>query len=291
MQWPFLNNRRILLMNIEKIKLNVPYEKFGCKKDDFEAVLTAYTDENCDEKRPAVIVCPGGAYFFRCDREGEPVAKRYAKCGMRAFVLDYSVIPNVFPAALMELALAIKFVRENADKYGVNSDEIYICGFSAGGHLCGSMATLYNKGFLEEALETTKDMIKPNGAILSYPVITAGEYTHHDSCVNLLGMDKVWESPYYKYISLEKQVDAETAPTFIWTTFRDTLVPMENSMLFVQALRSANVDVEFHLFPVGDHGLSIASKEMVESAEEKPLYEYIHRWFDLSVNWIKNRKL
>lgn len=278
-------------MNIEKIKLNVPYEKFDCKKDNFEAVLTAYVDEDCSKKKPAVIVCPGGAYFFRCDREGEPVAKEYAECGIRAFMLDYSVIPNVFPAALMELAAAIKYVRENANKYGVDVDEIYICGFSAGGHLCGSMATLYNKGFLEAALDTTKDMIKPNGAILSYPVITAGEYTHHDSCVNLLGMDKVWESSYYKYISLEKQVDEETSPVFIWTTYRDTLVPMENSMLLVSALRNANVDVEFHLFPVGDHGLSTASKNVMLESGEAPLYEYVHRWFELSVNWIKNRKL
>ncbi len=278
-------------MNVEKIKLDAPYERFNCKRDDFQAILTAYVDDDCSVKKPAVIVCPGGAYFFRCDREGEPVAIAYAECGIRAFLLDYSVVPNVFPAALMELSLAIKYVRDNAEKYGVNPDEIYICGFSAGGHLCGSMATLYNKGLLEEALGVSKDMIKPNGAILSYPVITAGEYTHHDSCVNLLGMDKVWESPYYKYISLEKQVDKETAPVFIWTTYRDTLVPMENSMLMVNALRNANVDVEFHMFPIGDHGLSTGAENIRLEEENDALCDYVHRWFDLSVNWIKNRKL
>ncbi len=275
---------------IEKVILDVPYERFDCKKDDFKATLTAYVDEDISEEKPAVIVCPGGAYFFLCDREGEPVAKEFNKNGIRAFLLEYSVTPNVFPAPQLELAAAIKYVRENADKYGVNPDEINICGFSAGGHLCASVATLYNKGFLTKALETTKDMIKPNGAILSYPVITAGEYTHHDSCVNLLGMDKVWESEFYKYISLEKQVDNETAPVFIWTTYRDTLVPMENSMLFVSALRAADVDVEFHMFPLGDHGLSAALQEYRLSPEEPQLLDYIHQWFALAVNWIKNRK-
>ena len=275
----------------EKIMLKPPYEKFDCKKNDFVATLTAYVDENVSEKRPAVIVCPGGAYFFLCDREGEPVAMEFHKGGIRVFMLEYSVTPNVFPAPQLELAMAIKYVRENADKYGVDSDEINICGFSAGGHLCGCLATLYNKGFLADALDTTKDMIKPNGAILSYPVITAGEYTHHDSCVNILGMDKVWESPYYKYISLEKQVDGETCPVFVWTTFGDTLVLMENSMLLVQALKNAGVETEFHLFPVGDHGLSVATEEIMLEPGEKKLYNYVNNWVPLAINWVKNRKL
>lgn len=278
-------------MKVEKIVLDVPYEKFGCKQNDFVATLTAYVDEDISEKREAVIVCPGGAYFFLCDREGEPVAMEFKKNGIRAFMLEYSVTPNVFPAPQLELAAAIKYVRENAKKYGVDPEEINICGFSAGGHLCGSLATLYNKGFLAEALDTTKDMIKPNGAILSYPVITAGEYTHHDSCVNILGMDKVWESPYYRYISLEKQVDEETCPVFIWTTFGDTLVPMENSMLFVQAMKNAGVEVEFHLFPVGDHGLSVATEEIMLEENEKKLYNYVNKWVMLAVDWVKNRKL
>ena len=278
-------------MKVEKIEIKVPYEKFDCKKDDKKAVLTAFVDEDCKVKKPAVIVCPGGAYFFLCDREGEPVAREYAANGIRAFMLEYSVQPNTFPAALMELATAIKYVRDNSEKYGVKPDGIYICGFSAGGHLCASMGTLFNKGFLEEALGVKKADIRPDGVILSYPVITAGEYTHRDSCYNLLQMEKVEESEYFKYISIEKQVDKESSPVFIWTTVDDTLVPMENSMLMVKALRDSGVNVEFHLFPVGDHGLSTASENVMLEPEEKPLYNYVHKWFGMSVDWIKNRKL
>lgn len=282
----------------EKIILDVPYEKFNCKKDDKKAVLTCFIEKSGEnmkptetDKAPAMIVCPGGAYFFLYDGEGEIVADEYRKAGLKTFLLEYSVTPNIFPSSLMELATAIKYVRENADKYGVNPDEIYICGFSAGGHLCGSMATLYNKEFLTEALSTTKDMIKPAGAVLSYPVITAGEYTHYDSCVNLFGTKDYKESEYYKYASLENQVDEETSPIFIWTTVTDTAVPMENSLLMVQALRKANVDFEFHLFPVGDHGLSIATEKLLQNEEDRSLYNYINQWFGMSVNWIKNRNL
>ncbi len=275
---------------MKKIELIVPYDKFDCKYDDKKAVLTVFDSEIKDKKAPAVIVCPGGAYFFCCEREGVPTAKEYASKNMRAFMLDYSVMPSVFPAALMELATAIKYVRENCEEYGVDPEQIYICGFSAGGHLCASMGTLYNRSFLVDALNTTEEMIKPNGMILSYPVISSGEYAHEGSFINLLGRKDVENSEYYKYVSIEKQVNKSTVPTFIWTTVNDTLVPMENSMIMVSALKDAGIDVEFHLFPVGDHGLSTGKNNALDETQDVRIGEYISDWIDLSVKFIKNRK-
>lgn len=282
-------------MNETKITLNVPYDKFGCKHDETKATLTVYEGE-FKENCPAVIVCPGGGYTFLSDREGVYVAEAFAAAGIRPFVLEYSIAPNKFPAALMELAESVRIVKKGSAEYGINPDKVIVCGFSAGGHLAASIGVLWNKPFLAEALGVDKNDIRPAGVILSYPVISSGKYAHVDSCVNLIGDEKIEgeeeriaymeKQPMYEYISLEKQVDEESVSTFIWTTLKDGLVPMENSMLFVQALRDAGVSVEFHLFPYGDHGLSLATAEVTYNPDGSDIQPYIARWFDMAVEWI-----
>lgn len=288
-------------MNREVINLKVPYERFGCKRDDVRATLTVYNYDEGEfapmEKRPAVIVCPGGAYFFLCEREGEPIAGEFAKNGVRPFLLEYSVVPNKFPAALMEVAQAVRYLREHSEELGIDKDRILVSGSSAGGHLAASIGTLWNEPFLYEALGVSAELIKPNGIILSYPVITAGEYTHLDSCVNLVG-DHTLEGDevrraftekqeYFRYISLEKQVDSDSAQAFIWTTFDDTAVPMENSLLFVKALRDAGVPVEFHMFPYADHGMSLANEAASRDELRRDVDLYIARWFPWAIEWIR----
>lgn len=288
-------------MRKEVITLTVPYDKFACKKDDIPAKLTIFHyDENeftPMEKRPAVIVCPGGAYFFLCEREGWPVADEFAANGVRPFVLEYSVTPNKFPAALMEIAEAIRIVRERADEFGIDRDKILVMGSSAGGHLGASIGTLWNEPFLAEALGVESDMIKPNGVMANYPVITAGEYTHQDSIVNLMGDDSLVDeearrasaeaSPYFKYASLEKNVDSDTAKTFLWTSFEDDLVPIENSLAYVKAMKDAGVPVEFHLFPYAGHGMSLANERASEDPDKGDVDPYIARWFGWAIEWIK----
>lgn len=326
------------------IPLKVPYEKFHCKKDGFVATLTAIEeqemteDRKADEKRPAVIVCPGGAYFFKCDREGMPVAKAFARAGAAAFLLDYSVTPNRFPAALLEVARSVQYVREHAQEYRVNPDNIIVCGFSAGGHLAACLGAMWQQPFLWQALETTKEMIRPDGIIPCYPVITTGEYTHVDSCVNLVGYENCgdlvtgytlnqdmertqncWaerekeelkksydkllaQCEYYdngvhyesasilQLVSLEKQVTSMMPPTFIWTTFDDDLVPMENSLLLVKAMRKQNVPVEFHLFPHGIHGLSLATEDISLMPDGSDVSQTVQAWFAMAWRWIESLK-
>lgn len=281
----------------EIITLKVPYEKFQCKKDDFVATLTV-VEETVRNIRPAVIVCPGGAYFFKCDREGMPVARAFAKAGMAAFLLDYSVTPNRFPAALLEVAQSILYVRQHAEQYNVNPDKIIVCGFSAGGHLAASIGTMWHQSFLWKALGTTKEMICPQGIILCYPVITTGKYTHIDSCVNLLGYENCKDlvagntsnqetSDVLKSVSIEKQITANTPPAFIWTTFDDDLVPMENSLLFVEAMRKEKIPVEFHLFPHGIHGLSLATRDISALPDGQDVSDAVQIWFSMALRWIE----
>ncbi len=288
-------------MKKEVIELKVPYEKFNCKKDEFVAKLTAFHFDEGEftpmDKRPAVIVCPGGAYCFLCSKEAWPIAEEFAENGVRPFVLEYSVIPNKFPSAQLELAEAIRIVRDRADEFGIDRDKILLMGSSAGGHLVASLGTLWNEPFLSEALGTTPEMIKPNGVMVNYPVITAGEYTHQESIINLMGdhtltdddarRESAERNPFFKYASLEKNVGKHTAKTFIWTAFEDDLVPIENSMLYVKALKDAGVPAEFHLFPYAGHGMALANERTSEDPEKRDIDPYIARWFGWAIEWIK----
>ena len=272
-------------MICDKIKLNVPYENAGIQKQPYQPELHTYLLEpaHVPMKRPAVIVCPGGGYGFTSPREGEPVAIQYNAAGYQAFVLWYSVAPDVWPVALLELAYSVAYVRSHAEEWGIDPDRIIVEGFSAGGHLAASLATFWNQEFVWKPLGFTKDMVKPNGAILAYPVITSGEYAHRGSFENLLG--ERYEE-LLDYVSLEKQAGSQNPPAFIWHTYSDQAVPVENSLFFMEALRKAKVPAELHIFPEGHHGLSLANRETASSLEEKE-YTAVQPWMKLSCTWIQ----
>ncbi|WP_125707505.1 alpha/beta hydrolase [Lacticaseibacillus porcinae] len=213
------------------------------------ATLTAYLPDLVVAKpRQAVIICPGGGYAMVSPREGEPVALTFVAQGMAAFVLDYAVAPIRYPAALRQLAEAMTIVRAHAGAWQLT--EIFVAGFSAGGHLAASLGTQYQQPVLEDYDPV---VIRPDGMMLAYPVITSGKFAHRESFTNLLG-DQDSQSQ-----SLESLVTTQTPPTFIWTTADDQTVPAMNSLLFVEALQQAGVEVEFHLFPHGRHGMSLGT--------------------------------
>jgi acetyl esterase/lipase len=152
----------------------------------------------------------------------------------------------------------VRFIRKNADKYNVDGKKLFICGFSAGAHVCGSLAVHYDD-ITDKNPEYQKYSNKPDGVILSYPVITTGEYTHADSVKALLGNEP--SADELEYFSLEKQVSENTPTCFLWQTEEDNLVPVENSYLFAMALRKNKVPFAHYVFPAGFHGLTIANDE------------------------------
>ena len=233
--------------------------------------------------RPAVIICPGGGYINLSNREAEPIAMRYLAAGYHAFVLKYHVAPTRYPVALLELASTVKLLRDHADKWMIDESKIIVTGFSAGGHLAASLACFWNKDFLASALNTTNDRIKPDGCILSYPVITSGEFAHRGSFEHLLGDDE----SLLEQVSLEKQVSKDTPPVFIWHTLSDACVPVENSLLFVMALRKYNISTEFHMYPFGGHGLALANEETQTNSVNK-IFEECQGWIDMAIRWIHN---
>lgn len=207
--------------------------------------------------RPMVIVCPGGGYSMTSDREAEMIAVQYIAMGYHAAVLRYSVAPAVFPTALLELGRAVALIREHAQEYCVDPEKIVVSGFSAGGHLAASYCVFWNQSVVTEGLGTDPQGLRPNGLILGYPVITSGEYAHHDSFKKLLGED--YETKR-REVSLEYCVGEQVPRTFIWHTYADNAVPVQNSLLFVSALAAHHIPTEFHMFETGEHGLALANR-------------------------------
>ena len=196
--------------------------------------------------RGTVIVCPGGGYQMKAEHEGEPVAIWLNSFQINAYVLDYRVSPDLHPAPLMDARRAIRLARQRAAGLQTRPDKIGILGFSAGGHLAASAATMWDQ----------KDS-RPDAAILCYPVISFGKTAHVGSRMNLLG--ETASPALIDDMSLENRVDRQTPPAFIWHTADDEAVSVENSLLFASALATKSIRFSCHIFPSGRHGLGLAN--------------------------------
>lgn len=252
-----------------------------------QAKLTTYFISHSEsigiEKRPLVIICPGGGYRYVSEREGEMLALQWAAYGYHAAVLRYSTAPAVYPTALFELASVVKMVKEHADEWYIAQDKILIQGSSAGGHLAACYAMFWNRSFLSEKLGVSSEMLRPAGLLLNYPVITSGEYAHEDSFRQLLGKDCEAKKAE---LSLENQVNDSMPPAFIWHTNEDQSVPAENSLLLALAMRKQNIPVELHLYAKGGHGLALADERTV-GRDGKEIEPECQTWMTLANNWIK----
>lgn len=279
-------------MRYEVLDIVIDYQKAGTDNGGYQPKLTLYLPDNSPEtglqkRRPMVVICPGGAYLGTSDREAEGVALKFVSAGFHAAVLRYSCAPAKFPAALFELSKAVETLRKNAEEWHIDPQKIIVCGFSAGGHLAASLATLWNRDFVRDYFGYKGGENQPNGLILSYPVITSGEKTHQISMETLLG-DRVTDSALLELVSLEKQVSADTPPAFVWHTFTDDSVPVENALMFVSAMAEKKRPAELHIFPEGPHGLGLASE--VSAPEGMPQYivSVCQEWIDLAIRWVKN---
>ena len=183
--------------------------------DGSHAKFVGYCLDNSEEivpdrVRPSVLVIPGGGYEMTSDREAEPIAMQFLAAGYNVFVLRYSVKPSVFPVALLEAAEAMKRIRDHAAEWHVDADAIAVIGFSAGGHLAANLATSASDDVIA-AHGYDPDRVRPNGLMLSYPVITSGPLAHRGSFDALLG-DRKDDKEALDAVSIEKHIDAKTPP-------------------------------------------------------------------------------
>ncbi len=228
-----------------------------------DITLTTYILDTSDEMpnmkiRPAILVLPGGGYYFCSAREAEPIAMAFLAQGYNAFVLRYSLGKEKakFPRPLEDAESALELIRGNAEKWGIDPEKVAVIGFSAGGHLAAALAAM--------------GKVRPNAAILGYPCI-------------LSSIGDVLAEPVP---SVNEFVDVKTPPAYIFSSCEDTSVPIENSLAFASALNKAGVPFELHIFEKGNHGFSLANAVVCATKESRTANKSAARWFPMCVDWL-----
>ena len=259
-------------------------------REDGSAYFVTYIQDTSEElpyshSRPAVVVCPGGGYAMCSDREAEPVALEFLTKGFNAFVVRYSVWDKAsYPNSLVDLSMAIKIIREHAEEWHIKKDQIAVCGFSAGGHLVSSLANLWNDPEVQEKASCTNNENQPNAAILIYPVISLGEFSHAETRNLLLQGHDDEREQLLKKLSGELNVGEQTPPAFIAHTYADNAVPVENSLMFARAMADANRPFEMHIFQEGYHGLSLGNQNSL--CDMNAWNQAFSQWIDLCGDWL-----
>lgn len=263
-------------------------EKIYFDPNDKRVFLDVYAVNDATvAPRDALLVIPGGGYSGVSYREGIYTALAFLGRGVNAFVLTYSVEEDaVYPRQLLDAARAMQYIKENAEKYHVDPERIFATGFSAGGHLLGTLTALH--GVAEELLGLPKDYLKIRGAIFCYPVISALlENTHRESFENLL------KKPFSEYtaeekalLSIENNVTPDTPPAFIWHTSQDDLVPIDGSLALCKAYNRVGTPVELHIYPYGPHGIAVAT-EYSSNGRADYIQPKAEVWVDEAVKWMK----
>lgn len=253
---------------------------FGTNETDIPT-LTAYLPDPTNTTSAAMVICPGGGYGMLASHEGNDYALWLNQHGVTCFVLKYRLGSKGYrhPAMLNDAARALRWVRAHADDYKIDPHRVGIMGSSAGGHLAATLLTHFDFGDTNSTDVIERQSSRPDLGILCYAVISMGEFTHHGSKENLLGKDPSPE--LVKLLSNELQVTTNTPPCFIWTTFEDTVVPMENTMLFAEALRKNQVPFDLHVYQKGGHGMGLAAK---------PPFAHPHPWANDCLFWLKAQK-
>ncbi|MCR5330203.1 MAG: alpha/beta hydrolase [Lachnospiraceae bacterium] len=275
--------------------------QFPEQKAVLKTYLHSYSPSIRVEDRPLVLILPGGGYAYKSDREAEPIALAFMAQGFHAAVLDYSSADysldtqhdgaflkfSVEPAARLEVAEAVSLLHRNAGEWHIDESKIVLWGASAGGHLAAHYAcTWYDE--LSSMTGKSREELRIGGLMLAYPVISSGEKAHRRSFENLL-RDKKDDPVVLARVSLEKRVNEHVPPVFLWHTWTDGSVPVENSLLFAQALKEHGINTEMHIFPTGGHGLALADERTVSrnGSEIEPCCQI---WIELACSWLKRLK-
>lgn len=236
--------------------------------------LEVYLPEKEKANGSAVIICAGGSYkVIVYQGEGISAAKKFASNGVTAFVLKYrlpddSIVTDKTIGPLQDAQQAIKLVRENAGKWGIDKNKVGIVGFSAGGHLASTAATHFERPVIENAGNTS---LRPDFQILVYPVISMQDsLTHADSRKNLLGTAPSRE--VIRLFSNELQVTKNSPPAYITHATDDNVVDVDNSIRYFSNLRHQGVNVEMHIYQKGGHGFIFRQADWMD-----PLFSWMKR--------------
>ena len=261
-------------MNYEKISLGIG-----------NAEITVYDADGL--KGDAILVIPGGGYAQVCsDREGEPIALSYLSKGIKPFVLNYSVGKDAAGhQPLVEASAAIAYIKANRERFGITG-KVYAVGFSAGGHLAASLATMWHRAEVIEKAKVSYGENRPDAVVLCYPVISGVTMPHKNSFYNIIGTTEP-TAEQLDYYSAEQHVDEKTCPVFIIHTATDELVPVQNALCMAMACADKKVPFELHVYPEAPHGIALAN-EITARGNQAWIKPQAARWVDDSVYFFKH---
>ncbi len=288
----------------EKIKI---YEK---------ALLTTYIHiPNNNEKRPVLIICPGGGYIDTSTHEGECVALTFLQQGYQCFVLDYSTLNrnpghSKYPQPLLELSQAIQIIKSNHEKWYIDFNKIFLLGFSAGGNLIANYGNYWKE--LSSQLNIDSQILKPTALVLCYPALNwkmemdnLKNYKKNIDMSQVTGENKLLDAGQILLSNANKalfnnenptdeqirsvspcfHINSETPPSFLWHTVNDNMVSVQQIYEYVQILGENNIPYELHVFQSGDHGLSLANQ--LSATKPKNINMAVHQWVNLALTWLK----
>lgn len=291
-------------MKKDKIKLN-----FDGILETF--IMDSQISYNVYKKRPAIIICPGGGYMIHATKESEPVAITFMEKGYNCFILKYSVAIDrdnpdselnpyaKYPIPVLQLMESIHIIKENAESWYIDKEQIYLMGFSAGGHVCASLGVRWNDMELINKLSFVpkNQELKPSGMVLGYPMLAdnskefyqLNNRSHNNKSAEImkevLYQTKVPTQEQEESINLINYISKDTIPTFIWHSTDDSVVDSTNSTKFINKLMSYGVSCEYHLFGHGNHGKSLASRLI--SMTEYEIDNHLNLWITLANYWMK----
>ena len=252
----------------------------GATSNDIPTITPYLPDAN-NATGAAMLICPGGGYEHLAPHEGRDYALWLNQHGVTCFVLKYRLGLNGYhyPAEFQDVTRAMRWVRAHAADYKIDPHRIGIMGSSAGGHLAATLLTHFDDGDANSGDPVERQSSRPDLGILCYAVITMNDqFTHQGSKRNLLG--KHPSPALVKLLSDELQVTTNTPPCFLWTTFEDKTVPMENTMMFAEALRKNHVPFALHIYEKGGHGMGLA---------DKPPFTHPHPWANDCLFWLRQQ--
>jgi len=249
----------------------------GTRSQDIPT-LTPYLPDATNSTGAAMVICPGGGYAHLAPHEGNDYALWLNQHGITCFVLKYRLGSGGYhyPVEFEDGTRAMRWVRAHAADYKIDPHRVGIMGSSAGGHMASMQLTHFDSGNTNSDDPVERQGSRPDLGILCYPVITMGEYAHPGSKENLLG--KKPSGKLVKLLSSELQVKTNTPPCFIWSTYEDKTVPVENSLMFAEALRKNHVPFDLHIYQKGPHGMGL---------KDKPPFTHPHPWAADCLFWLK----
>lgn len=270
------------------------------------ATLTAYiqnpsSDDHYPMIRPAILICPGGAFISITEKEAEPVALKFVSAGYHAFVLKYSIGAGIatFPTPFIDAAKAMILIRQNANKWMIDPNKITLCGFSTGGLIASIVGTSWQDELFSNVFKEEINLIKPNTIILGYPLLNLSTFeqkhlSSHSSIKSIIemmfssifGTSQPSEAQLNEWNVINK-VTVTMPPTFMWTTLEDRLIDIEDSLDFAKMLSRHKIVYEYHVFEKGNHGLSLGDKSVGYSKETIQEHLNTTKWVDLVLNWLE----